>query len=624
MYLDFLERYGGRIKGSGLENAYDCMIDPITKEILAMYKLPTDYIEVMLHANNLLSDNKFVRHTYQGGRRWRRKELIAGYFYKALTTSYQEYANSIRHNRKSVKMSMKQSAVIDYILSKDPATTNLSINNVINDVECANTVTNKGLVGMNSARAYSIGTRTYDESMLNVLGMDTAFSGSVGINRQATVDPGIESGRGLVKSIDGDSEKLSTAKSLTITEAMTPFGSTHDDPQRTLMTFLQTSKHMIRCENNDPALVTTGADEALPYLCSDIFAFKAKADGTVVEIVEDDYMIIQYKDGSNHYINLKEEIKQNSDGGYYVPMKLSTDLKVGSKFKEGSVVAYDKLSFSNDIGESGNLASNLGILAKVAIINTDEAFEDSAIVTESFANKLGSDVIMNIETVVHKGSNVFIYKNVGDHVMEGDSLFAYQVDFDDDVANALMKNLSMDDKTISELGRNPVKSRYTGVVAGIEIYRTVELDELSPSLRAFCEAYERKVNKTKAIYKKYGLDPATLPPTTKMQNIGKAKNVHDGVKIIYYIKHLDTVSAGDKIVFYSANKGIIKSIIDKENEPYTDFRPNEHIDSFMSLSSISGRMTCSIPVFAAVSKLMVELDRSVKDIAGIKYDESKL
>ena len=624
MYLDFLEKYGGRIKGSGLENAYDCMIDPITKEILAMYKLPTDYIEVMLHANNLLSDNKYVRHTYQGGRRWRRKELIAGYFYKALTTAYQEYANSLRNSRKATKMSIKQSAVIDYILSKDPATTNLSVNNVINDVECANTVTNKGLVGMNSARAYSIGTRTYDESMMNVLGMDTAFSGSVGINRQATIDPGIESGRGIVKSIDGDADKLSTAKSLTITEAMTPFGSTHDDPQRTLMTFLQTSKHMIRCENNDPALVTTGADEALPYLCSDIFAFKAKDDGTVVELVADDYMVIQYKDGSNHYINLKEEIKQNSDGGYFVPMKLSTDLKIGSKFKEGNVIAYDKLSFSKSLGESGNLASNLGILAKVAIINTDEAFEDSAIVTESFANKLGSDVIMNIDTVIHKGSNIFIYKNIGDHVMEGDSLFAYQPDFDDEVANALMKNLSIDDKVLSELGRNPIKSRYTGIVAGIEVYRTVELDELSPSLRAFCESYERRINKTKSIYKKYGLDPATLPPTTKMQNIGKAKNVHDGVKIIYYIKHLDTVSAGDKIVFYSANKGIIKSIIDKSNEPYTEFRPDEHIDSFMSLSSISGRMTCSIPIFAAVSKLMVELDRSVKDIAGIKYDPSKL
>ena len=65
-------------------------------------------------------------------------------------------------------------------------------------------------------------------------------------------------------------------------------------------------------------------------------------------------------------------------------------------------------------------------------------------------------------------------------------------------------------------------------------------------------------------------------------------------------------------------------IIPKDDEPYTSFRPDETIDSFMSLSSISGRMTCSIPLFAATSKLMVELDRSIKDIAGIPYDTSKL
>ena len=630
MYLEFLENYGGSLRADGIENSYDCMLDPITKEILKLYKLPTDYVSVMLHTNNLLSDNKYIRHTDQAGRRWRRKELIAGYFYKALTTAYQDYANSLRRNRKSVKMTMKQSAVIDLIVTVDPSTSDYSTNNVINDVECSNTVTNKGLVGMNQARAYSVGTRTYDESMLNVLGMDTAFSGNVGINRQATIDANIEGGRGLVKTIDGDADKLSVAKTLTITEAMTPLGSTHDDPQRTLMTYLQTSKHMVRCLNNDPMLVTNGADEAMAYLASNIFSYKAKQDGEVVELVQgedpsaENYMIIRYKDGTNEYINLKEEIKKNSDGGYFVPMKLSTDLQVGSKFRSGEVIAYDKFSFSKSLGESGNLAANLGTLAKVAIINTDEGFEDSAAVTESFASKLGTEVIMSIETVVDKGSNIFVYKNIGDAVMEGDTLYAYQADFDEEAANSLLKNLTMNNSQLSELGRNPVKTKYTGIVAGIEVYRTVELDELSDSLRAFVEQYERKINRTKRVYNKYGLDSATLPVTGKTTNVGKAKNVYDAVKIIYYIKFVDNVSVGDKIVFYSANKGIIKYIIPKEDEPYTDFRPNEHIDSFMSLSSISGRMTCSIVLFSSVSKLMVELDRSIKDLAGIPYDESIL
>lgn len=632
MWLDFLDIFSNSTMAyisNGLENFYDCLIDPITKEILEKFKLPTDFVGLMLHANNLLGDNKYVKHIDQAGRRWRRKELIAGYFYNALTTAYQEYANANRNNRKSTKMSMKQSAVIDLIVSKDPAMSDLSVNNALNDVECANTVTNKGLVGMNVARGYTIATRGYDESMLNLLGMDTGFSGNVGINRQATINANIEGGRGFVKTIGGDTDKLSAANTFTMTEAVTPLGSTHDDPPRTLMTYVQTSKHMIRCNNNDPTLITTGADEAMPYITSDIFAFKAKKDGTVVELVQngpfkENYMVIQYKDNTHELINLSEEVKKNSDGGYYVPMKLDTDLHVGSKVKAGDVVAYDKLSFSKTLGESGNLTANIGTLAKVAIINTDEGYEDSAAITESFAKKIGSDVIMNIETKIEKKSNIVINKEVGDHVTEGDILFSIQEDLGDEASNTLLKNLSMGKEQLSELSSKPIKTKYTGIVEAIEVYRTCEFEEMSDTLKQFVHKHEYQVEKMKKIYKKYGIDSSELPPTDKVPEIGKTKSVNDAVLVVYYIKHNDTVSVGDKIVFYSANKGICKYLIPENEEPYTEFRPNEHIDSFMSLSSVSGRMTCSIPIFSAVSKLMVELDRSIKDLAEIPYDESQL
>ena len=188
----------------------------------------------------------------------------------------------------------------------------------------------------------------------------------------------------------------------------------------------------------------------------------------------------------------------------------------------------------------------------------------------------------------------------------------------------LLKNLTMNSEELSELGRKPVKTKYTGIVAGIEVYRTVDMEELSESLQKFVTKYESGIRKTKRIYDKYGMDTATLPIIGKMDNIGKAKNVYDGVKIIYYIKFVDNVSVGDKIVFYSANKGIVKYIIPKDDEPYTEFRPNEHIDSFMSLSSISGRMTMSIALMAAINKLMIELDRSIKEISGIPVDDSKI
>ena len=631
MYLDFLESYGGVIKSDGLENSYDCMIDPITKEILEIYKLPTDYVGLLIHANNLLADNKYVRHVDQSVRRWRRKELIAGYFYKALSTSYQAYANTIRHTRKTAKMTMKQSAVIDLILSKDPSTNDLSINNVINDVECTHTVTNKGLVGLNTDRAYSIDKRTYDDSMLNIFGMDTNHSGNVGVNRQATIDANVQGSRGLLKTIGNDPDKLSIAKTMTITEALTPLGSTHDDPPRTLMTYVQASKHTVRCDNNDPLLITNGADEAMPYLTSDIFAFKAKKNGKVIELVQNgdlngrgDYMVVEYEDGSHDIIDLAEEVKKNSDGGYNIPLKLDTEFRLGQKFKAGAVLAYDKLSFSRSLGESGNLAANVGTLAKIALITTDEGFEDSAAITSKFADRIGTQVIMPKEVVLDKGSNIRVLKSIGDTVTEGQTIMTFQADFDDEAANALLKNLTISQDELSELGRKPVTSKYSGTIVDIKVYRTVELDELSDSLREFVEKYEKEVNDRKDVYKKYGLNTALLPPTEKIDQVGKAKNINNGVKIIFYIKYTDRMSVGDKITYYSANKGIIKYIIPEGQEPYTEFRKDEPIDSFLSVSSCLARMTCSNIVCLAIGKLMVELDRSVKDILGIKYDTTKL
>ena len=65
---------------------------------------------------------------------------------------------------------------------------------------------------------------------------------------------------------------------------------------------------------------------------------------------------------------------KNSDGGFFINMKLITDLTVEKRFKKGDVIAYDPTSFSKSIGEDDNLAYNLGVLAKVAILNTDEGF----------------------------------------------------------------------------------------------------------------------------------------------------------------------------------------------------------------------------------------------------------
>jgi hypothetical protein len=80
----------------------------------------------------------------------------------------------------------------------------------------------------------------------------------------------------------------------------------------------------------------------------------------------------------------------------------------------------------------------------------------------------------------------------------------------------------------------------------------------------------------------------------------------------------------DKIVYNSANKAVEKMIFPEGKEPYTDLRPNEKIDAMLSDTSISKRLVSSSYVYGSIQKLMIELDRSVKDIMGVEYDDSQV
>jgi hypothetical protein len=371
-----------------------------------------------------------------------------------------------------------------------------------------------------------------------------------------------------------------------------------------------------------PCLVTNGADEALPFLTSDTFAHKAKGIGKVIEKT-DDYMVVEYRntlsegkiisESRREIIDLREQVKKNSDGGFYITVKLDTDLKKGSTFKTNDILAYDKLSYSNAIGSSENIAYNIGTLTKVAIMNTDEGFEDSTIISEYLSDAMTSDVVVKKEYVFPKNTNIYNMVKKGQHIQEGDPLIIFQNAFEEEDANLLLKNITDDEDLISELGRIHVKSKITGVVQDIKIYRTVEKDELSDSLRSKVNEYEKEVKALKKIVdKNKPSNTVELEPDYKLEPIGKLKNAQDSVLIEFYLKYEDKMGVGDKLVYYSALKGVAKDIFPKGKEPYTNFRPGEKVHSLLAISSVNARMVASVKKVGALNKTIIELDRAVR------------
>ena len=628
MYLDFLDMFGGRIKADGLDNFQDCMVDPITREVLQHYKLPTDYVSILLYANFLLSDNKFTKHgDIRSTRRMRRMEQVASYMYEVLSKAYGAYSTGLKHGR-NVGFSVKQSAVIDRLLVGN-TTDDQSILNALGEYEAYYAVTPKGPSGMNSDRAYSLDKRSFDDSMVNVLSASTGFAGNVGISRQATIDANIEGSRGYIyNDPDMENGEINSVKTLCMTESLTPFTTTRDDPMRLAMGFIQTSKHGMRCNHSDPALITSGADEALPYLISNTFAYKAKENGKVVEIVQDEYMIIEYDkpvDGKSHeYIDLSESVQKNSSSGFYVTLKLDTELKEGKRFKAGDIVAYDKQSFSDEMGADDNIAYNIGTLAKFAILNTDEGFEDSAIISNSLSEAMASDVVLEKEITIPKAANVYNLVKKGQEIHEGDTLMILQNAYDEEDVNMLLKNLAGSEDEITDLGRIPIKSKVTGVVQDIIIERTVEIDELSPTLKKVVNSYENDIKRKKKAMDQYGIEDEnkTLPDTKAMPATGKLKNAYDSVVIRIYLMYHDKFKVGDKLIYGTAVKGVDKDVFPEGLEPYSEYRKNEKIHALLSIGSINARMVTSVLITTAINKGLIELSRKVKEMAGIPYDDN--
>lgn len=623
MWLDFLDNFGGRIKADGLDNFYDCMFDPITKEICRTYNLPDDYITALGYASALLADTNYNKHTDISGNRFRTNEIIAAYFQKVISKAYGEYKTMSKRSKKDAVISCKQSALIDALLT-DPTCSDLSILNPQLEAEEQNTMSFKGLSGMNSDRSYSLDKRTYDDSMFGIIGTSTGFSGNVGITRQATINASIKGVRGVISTPKKD--KINTLNTLTVHEAMNPWCTTRDDPIRVAMGFIQSTKHPMRIKKAMPNLVTTGMDEAIPYITSDFFSYKFRGNKGKVLKVTDRYMLVQdVETGTVDFVSLEEQTMKNSDGGFYVTVKLDPIVREGATLKNNDILAVDRTCYKDQVGHESTtkgVTYCIGALCKLAILPTDEGYEDSSIIDEYLADVMTSSYVVKKDKMLSKDANVYNVVSKGQPIKEGDPLMIFQNAFEEEDANSILRNVTdADIEDVTDLGRIHIRSKISGIVQDIKIYRTCELSEMSPSLRKLVSAYEKQIKDDKKIFDKYKIEGANwkLEPDYKLEPTGKLKKCPNSVLIEFYIKCEDKMGIGDKLIYNNSIKGVIKDIMPPGTEPRTEFRPNEPINALLSTGSVNARMVASIIINGSINKCMIELSRKCKELLGIPW-----
>ena len=139
--------YGARNLANAFDTFYEFMIDEITKEVLTELDYPTDFVSVILAANALLGDNKFIKENNMNLYRIRSNEVVSAIFYKQLASAYAKY-KATAYNKTPVKISMPRNIVIKELVSLQTVEPIATLN-PIHELEKTRAITYKGLDGLN-------------------------------------------------------------------------------------------------------------------------------------------------------------------------------------------------------------------------------------------------------------------------------------------------------------------------------------------------------------------------------------------------------------------------------------------------------------------------------------------
>ena len=216
---------------------------------------------------------------------------------------------------------------------------------------------------------------------------------------------------------------------------------------------------------------------------------------------------------------------------------------------------------------------------------------------------------------------------IGDHVEIGDPLIVYDnAKNDADFSKMLAGLLDTFDEQLVSSAIISKKADHTGEIADIKFYSTVSGAELSDTLKPYVTNYWKKIKQQNSILEKYknendpkfyqcGQQITEIPGPVEAK-FGKVlgEDVEDGVLIRFFIKHKDLVKKGDKVTNYTALKGVVSNVIDKGEEPFSEYRKDEEISTMIAPSAILARKTPSIFISMWSNKVMIELKRHLKDL----------
>lgn len=526
-----------------LELMSTMFVDPITRDILAWMNEPTEFVDLIIRATDLLRDRHVPNRREIGGlvenlERIRGYERIPGQVYSSLVKALDEYR--ARSGVKGASFTINPLDV--WVKTVDDSAAEICQEiNAIQPIKEKEVMTVGGNGGR-SARSMTAEHRLYTEGDDGLVSEATVDSSNVAIITYVSPNSTITTVRGTTRRFD---PKKDGSSSLLSTAALLSAGSDRDDPKRTNFTNVQHT-HGIYGTGYRPNPVRTGGEEVIASRTSRAFAFKTKKPGVVTSI-DDEHITVTYNDGTTDSSPLG--VTHGASGGLYLAHNLVSDMKVGMKFGADDIIAYHEGFFEPIPGAKHTVVWKAGAYVKAVFMETSYTLEDSSGISVDLSNLLGKTIshIKNVQ--IRFDQSIINPLKVGDHVDLETILCTIleqgQEDsgiFDDAAADALRL-----------VSASTPKANLVGHISKIEVFYNGEVEEMSESLGAFVNEYDRRRIR---LQKKLKV-PVVVGQVDQSYRIQGEGLMPGMVSINFHIDHSANADVGDKIVVCNQMKSII-------------------------------------------------------------------
>lgn len=602
-----------------LINLHNLFIDPITAKVMEDLSMPTNFIDALIYANALLFnyDRTIDDVSLELERMPSNTEIIQGTMYKVLAQEYANYVKKCKNGDK-FKFTISPNAIINK-LQESTSVSEASILNPVHTFVKNNTVSSKGLegLGVNSDRAYKLEKRTWDRSFYGVMSSVSPYNKGTGVNKQLVVNPNIDTVRGYFNN-SKDVNELDPSETMAMTEALGTFTHIHDSAPRTAMA-MQQFTHMIPVDDAEPNLVTYGMDESLSYLDNE-FVIRAEDDG-IVKAVNDKFIKIKYPNDEKTYgFNL---IVRNSEKSFF----MSNDMiikkyKVGDKVHKNDLIAYNKRMYE-DVDD--NLIFKVGPLAYVAVMHTQNSYEDAVSISESLAGRLRTSIVKQVVVKLKPSYviNEFIKFDKNTEIKPGELLCKYIES--DDINSKLAGDFG---NNLSDILSKEIASHYYGTLKDVFVHVKTNA-KISKSIQKFIDYVNNYYNATQntarfrtdsIIDNMEKVDHVIYYPVGQKSKVNSVSLYTDQILIEFFIEVPQPFSIGDKITFGNAALKGVCSTIRKDNERPYGAKTGRIIDASISPFSPMARMVYSFFINGYLTESMYKINEHIKEIVK-KYDK---